>query len=474
MVERVGSDLRAAFAGFFEDRTNLLRAVALSIEDDPADHASARIDTIWRELFSTLPGMHAMILFGPDAEVVRMWSDSTHPDVEDDRAYCHQEEACRLAVKTMIADEPLVSTAIPLGQDDHSFLVAQPVRLERNERSHVLVGCCSLMPLTRSLCSFGERFDYVASLIDPAGTVVGASDEAPTDGPVAEGTFKVQHDTWTLRVRANDPVKGRAMFARLAIWGLGVILAISILASYHMLGMKNTELEKQNETIRAQSIATQEANKKLLHANQELDDFSYMVSHDLKEPLRGIEGLTRLLLEEYGDPLDETGREYLAFVRDSGVRMRRLVDDLLKLSRITRRNYPPAVVDFNELVHEVIETLDFAIREKGAKVTVHPDLPSVTCDRVRIAELFQNIVSNGLKFSNGRAANVEIGYEERASDIIFWVRDNGIGIRPRDQERIFQIFQQLHDGSDPEGTGVGLTICKRIVERHGGTIWVDS
>ncbi len=265
---------------------------------------------------------------------------------------------------------------------------------------------------------------------------------------MAEGSFKVQDDTWTLRVRAKDAGNGRAMFARLAIWGLGIILALSILLSYHMLGMKNTEQEKQNETIRAQAIASQEANKKLLHANQELDDFSYIVSHDLKEPLRGIEGLTRLLLEEYAESLDETGREYLAFVRDSGVRMRRLVDDLLKLSRITRRNYPPELVDFNELVSEVLETLDFTIREKGAKVTVQPGLPRVTCDRVRIAELFQNMVSNGLKFSNGRVPEIEVGYEERGSNITFWVRDNGIGIRPG--EKLYE--ELITDGEDVKET----------------------
>jgi len=263
-------------------------------------------------------------------------------------------------------------------------------------------------------------------------------------------------------------------FARAALWGLGALLILGFVLFHFMFEAKNRELKEHNHRMKQQARASQEANEKLLRANQELDDFSYTVSHDLKEPLRGIEGLTRLLLDEYGDKLDDTGREYLGFIRDSGVRMRRLVDDLLKLSRISRRKYPYEMVNFNELVREVLEALGYAIRERRAGVEVQQGLPHVSCDRVRMAELFQNLVSNALKFTNGREPVIRIGCEEQPSAYLFWVRDNGIGISAEDRERVFLVFQRLQAGKEAGGTGVGLTICKRIVERHGGRIWVES
>ena len=279
---------------------------------------------------------------------------------------------------------------------------------------------------------------------------------------------------WTVHVRPAARGGASYVFSRVALWGLSAALILSFLLFYFLLAEKNAELEKVNRMTAEQVRAATEVNKRLLRANRELDDFTYVVSHDLKEPLRGVEGLSRLLLEEYGDKLDDTAREYLDSIRGSGKRMRRLVADLLRLSRSTRKQYPYVMVGFNELVSEVLETLQYSTTQKGARIEVQPNLPSVLSDRVRIMELFQNLVSNAIKFNESRPPVVKIGHRENATEHLFWVSDNGVGIPPDGRERIFQIFRRLHGDESVDGTGVGLTICKRIVERHGGRIWVEE
>lgn len=261
---------------------------------------------------------------------------------------------------------------------------------------------------------------------------------------------------------------------RMALFCLGLAMFLSCTTAYIVSMQRSADLEEQNAQLTAQAENAQLFNNRLIRLTRELDDFAYVVSHDLKEPLRGVEGLTRLLLQEHGEKLDPGVREYVLSIRDSGKRMRRLVDDLLRLSRIGRRQYPRERVDFNDLLAEVRHALDYAIAQKQATVAVQPGLPTLICDRVRMAELFQNLVSNALKFTPGKPPRVEIGYRLADGEHLFWVQDNGIGIRPEHHERIFEIFQRLDPGGPQEGTGVGLTICKRIVEGHGGHMKVES
>ncbi len=233
-----------------------------------------------------------------------------------------------------------------------------------------------------------------------------------------------------------------------------------------------TNLENK---VRERTQQLAEANEALARSNKELDDFTYTVSHDLKEPLRGMSAFTKFLMEDYKEKLDEQGKEYLKSMSDSSTRMTHLIEDLLNLSRIARIKNPYEKVDFNKLLEEVKKNLEYSLAEKKGQLKIAGTLPIVECDRVRIAEVFSNLVSNAIKYSpKERAPLIEIGYKDRDSFYEFYVKDNGIGIEKQYYDKIFQIFQRLHGRDEYEGTGAGLTIVKKIVEMHGGRIWVES
>lgn len=225
---------------------------------------------------------------------------------------------------------------------------------------------------------------------------------------------------------------------------------------------------------KAAAEALAQRTRELEESNRELEDFTYVVSHDLKEPLRGIEGFSSFLTEDYSRVIGEEGRRYLANIRESTVRMKALIEDLLELSRIGRIKEEHTRIDVAQMIEEVRRDLEFSIREKGVDFRVQPDLPAITGEAIHLKEVFKNLISNAVKFSRPTAGVVEIGCEPAEGAFQFFVRDDGIGIDSQYHERIFQIFQRLNRREDYEGTGAGLAICKKVITSHGGRIWVES
>ncbi|MGC8896913.1 MAG: PAS domain S-box protein [Bacteroidota bacterium] len=208
--------------------------------------------------------------------------------------------------------------------------------------------------------------------------------------------------------------------------------------------------------------------------NRELDDFTYIVSHDLKEPLVSIEGYSNILREELKDKIDEKGEEFLSAIMNSARKLRTLIDDLLKLSRIGRTGGAMEDVPLKELIEEVLQEFAILIKARNAVIHVEEPLGTVRGNRVQLSMVIQNLVSNGLKFNDKKIPTIHLSSEDRGTEIVLRVTDNGIGIDPKFFDRIFMIFQRLHGDDMYEGTGVGLTIVKKIVEAHGGSVWVDS
>ncbi|MDD3375362.1 MAG: ATP-binding protein [Candidatus Omnitrophica bacterium] len=211
----------------------------------------------------------------------------------------------------------------------------------------------------------------------------------------------------------------------------------------------------------------------LERSNKELEQFAYVASHDLQEPIRMVASYTQLLERQYNELLDDKGRKYIFFATDGAKRMQQLIDDLLAFSRVGTKGKEFAAVDSAKVCKEVINNLDIAIKESDSDI-VFDNLPVVYGDDVQLLQLFQNLIGNAIKYRGDRKPKIRIGVQDKGKEWLFSISDNGIGIDEKYKERIFVIFQRLHTKKEYKGTGIGLAICKKIVERHGGRIWIES
>lgn len=278
-------------------------------------------------------------------------------------------------------------------------------------------------------------------------------------------------------------------------------------------------IAEQNQKLIQQNQNLQELNDRLLEANQELEQFSYIVSHDLQSPLQSTIGFARLLGKKYEEVLDVKANHYIDRIIEGSNRMNRLISDLLAYSRIQSRGKPFELIDLNDIIQDVQVSLDWAIDKHQAEIICERPLPKVMGDETQLQQLFQNLIGNGIKFNRPNVSpRINILVQELSNSVsaitqhidqqtencfcgtlhqeperkefvqvmerpveilpkkawLIGIQDNGIGIPDREFDTIFQIFQRLHTNQEYPGTGIGLTICKKIVERHGGNIWLKS
>ena len=208
-------------------------------------------------------------------------------------------------------------------------------------------------------------------------------------------------------------------------------------------------------------------------SNKDLEQFAYVASHDLQEPLRMVSSYTQLLARRYQGQLDATANEFIAYAVDGANRMQKLINDLLTYSRVGTRAKAFQPTDCTAVLDQALANLKAAIETSGA-VATHGPLPTVWHDNLLLVQLFQNLIGNAIKFHVEMPPRIHVSAEQKGGEWVFAVRDNGIGIDPQYAERIFTIFQRLHTREEYSGTGIGLAICKKIVERRGGRIWVES
>ena len=250
-----------------------------------------------------------------------------------------------------------------------------------------------------------------------------------------------------------------------------IVLGLIIYREYRIKHRLNKELQVKNKEIFEQS-------QELIRKNQELEQFAYIASHDLQEPLNTISSFIGLISEDYGDSFDEMGKESLNFIQDASIRMKKLIDALLQYSRLGR-NSDKENIDVNRLLSELKADLKAVIDKTGTNI-ISEDFPSIYGAPVEIRLLFQNLISNAIKFIDKDVKPIVIikskivNSEMNQEMIQFSIQDNGIGIPQEHQDRIFAIFQRLHSRDKYEGTGIGLAHCKKIVESHGGNIWLES
>ena len=233
---------------------------------------------------------------------------------------------------------------------------------------------------------------------------------------------------------------------------------------------------QEKRMLRLRRQAEQDLARKveeLARSNADLEQFAYIASHDLQEPLRMVATYTQLLGERYRGRLDENADKFIGYASEGALRMQTLIQDLLAFSRVGRSGDACGRVDCDAAVEEVLQSLGPAMRASGAVVT-HAALPMVWADRSQVAQIFQNLIGNAIKFRGKEAPAISVQAEKAGQQWLFSVSDNGIGIAPEYREHIFVVFQRLHTRAEYAGNGIGLAICKKVVERCGGKIWVEA
>ncbi len=228
-----------------------------------------------------------------------------------------------------------------------------------------------------------------------------------------------------------------------------------------------------SEHISKREIELSEIMEDLRRSNEDLQQFAYVASHDLQEPLRAIVSFSQLLEDKYYDKIDKDGKEFIHFITDGAKKMNILIKDLLSYSRITTHANPSKIVNLEKIIKDALYNLQEAIKESGAVIT-YDKMPILKVDKTQFIQLFQNLLSNAIKFRREELPRIHIGVRKINDEWLFSVKDNGIGIESKFFDKLFNIFYRLHTKEEYPGTGIGLPICKKIVQRYGGKIWVES
>ena len=303
--------------------------------------------------------------------------------------------------------------------------------------------------------SADEMVGRSVNLLNPLGTDtrVGALLMSRLAGGGGTGEFET-----TLKRKDGTVIEVAAAMAPMR-GPRGEVTAVSSI-SYDIMDRKRAQQELLTRTA------------EITRSNAELEQFAYVASHDLQEPLRMVASYLQLIAQRYKGKLDADADDFIEFAVDGAVRMKQLINDLLLFSR-AGRGAKSAIVDLAEVVEHVLEALQLAIDDAHAIVT-HDPMPSVIGIEGRLSGVIQNLIGNALKSRGERTPEVHLGCERRGKEWLFFVRDNGIGIAPEFHEQIFVMFQWLHGRDEFSCTGIGLAVCKRVIEHHGGRIWVES
>ena len=276
---------------------------------------------------------------------------------------------------------------------------------------------------------------------------------------------------WTILMRIDhDHVYAPINRLVMMVGGIG-LLVLTPLTGFGVWA--SWKLIQEDHALAQASQALEQSVAELTRSNADLQQFAYVASHDLQEPLRMVASFTQLLARRYHGKLDADADEFIGYAVEGANRMQQLIKDLLAYSRVTTQRASFKPMESDRALEAALTNLQMAIEKQQAVVT-HDPLPTVVADGTQLAQLFQNLVSNAIKFRGDRPPRIHVSAVRHEHEWLFAVRDNGIGIDPQYADRIFIIFQRLHTSADYPGTGIGLALCKKIVERHGGRIWVDS
>ncbi|MEX2382079.1 MAG: ATP-binding protein [Opitutales bacterium] len=342
--------------------------------------------------------------------------------------------------------------------DPNGVVAAHP---ELDLRERVVRAYSSLEPVQLAL----EGRSHTAEYRDPLSDVSKVATFIPVT--IAERDWVVVAEQPT--AEAYAPIRRIAMH----ITAAGSIFALAAVAVVMGLWRISERNRKLNLELERRNAALQKTTAELERSNQELEQFAYVASHDLQEPLRMVASYTQLLGRRYQGRLDNKADKYIHYAVDGAKRMQALIQDLLKYSRVGTRAKPFEPTDMSEIFERALSNLKITIKEENAVVTADA-MPTLMADPTQMTQLFQNLIGNAIKFRREEPPRVHVSVRRKGDEWVFSVSDNGVGIAPEFFENIFIIFQRLPNNREVSGTGLGLSVCKKIIERHGGRIWVES
>ncbi|SPD76303.1 conserved hypothetical protein [uncultured Desulfobacterium sp.] len=497
-TQTTATQIKIRVEGLINARISSLKLLAERwVERTPPDFSRERFLQFAEGIYIHYPGFAAINWIDPSGVICWVFPEDKGPLLMGKRPAAHGDPGYRKAFEQAGTSlQEGVSPCVELFSGGLGFEIFWPL-VHNGQLQGYLNGVFQITHLME--VSVGKIIlqDFSMKIFEGERLIYNSGDERPYETGHTFKSIQPFDDIsflgkiWRMELR---PKAAMYPYEHLKNWpvlafGLTISIAVFMLLNYLFRRMelyraaRNQAYEEVKERTKAEERLKK--NEKVLESllselaskNEELETFVYTVSHDLKTPIITIEGFVGALREDFKDVIPEEGKKYLNFISDATRKMGLLISDLLDLSRIGRLTENKGELQFARLAEEVVAAFQPAIREKGIKVTVQQDLPLVYAEEKRLRQVMENLLSNAIKYirKDNVTPVIEVGAMTMDREKVFFVRDNGIGIEKAYFEKIFQVFQRLAPAKKiAEGTGMGLTIVKRIIEHHGGRIWLES
>ncbi len=481
--------------GVMKARTASLEILADRwVERTPPDFSKQRFLSFAGIVFEHYPGFTAILWLNPDGSIQYAFPEGTDATAKGKMVLDRLDPQSRAALEEATQKHALTVTAcVELYQGLEGFQVILPL-IYNGELLGYLSGVFQVARIVD--IALPERIvsDFAVSIHDgkqPIFLSGPPADAAPRDGNIrGVRAIEIGDRTWRLSMEPGKEVYTQETIKNLPFLSFGIVLSavLSLLLYLVLLRMEKyresrdlalhevSERKRAEETLRENEKKLESLLAELSTKNAELESFVYTISHDLKTPIVTIEGSIGALREDFGEALPQDAEKYMNYMSHAARKMELLINDLLELSRIGRLVVKKTTIPFGNIIRDALVILQPQIDARGISIDVQPGLPDVYGENKRLGQVVYNLLNNAVKYigKDNPAPHIEVGMTALDGRNAFYVRDNGIGIDAKYFHKIFQIFERLPSAKHEEGTGIGLTIVKRIVEYHGGTIWLTS
>ena len=491
-MENFAEQFRIRIIGMMNARVASLEMIRSRwLERQPSDFSRERFLGLAGSTVNHFPGISGIYWVCPDGDIRWVCPREEHSQAEGKNVLAHPDAAVREVIAAAVrTSKDLVTPCTALCAGGLGFYAILPVG-----QLGCILGVFKARQVMEMSFSPAMLNDYEVSIEEGNQRIY--RNAVADDEREASTRLTVSRDVdfagkiWRLRIKPNTRLLHQRLPGHFALltfgFALSAMLALSIYFLLQRVQMAQNsrdaalrevrERQKAEAALRENESKLQQLLNELATKNAELESFAYTVSHDLKAPATTIEGFTQALREDFGSRLTAQADSYLTYMSDAARKMALLINDLLELSRIDRVREPRTELSLAELTLDTLASLKPRIEASGITVRVQQDFPKVWGERNRLVQVMDNLLTNAVNYigKDNPSPLIEVGWEERQGDTVFFVRDNGMGIDAADFDRVFRAFERLPSGRKAsEGTGVGLAIVKRIIESHGGRLWLES